>query len=64
MRMIEKAVTKDWTPSQPLKEDIHLQEFPPLQDAHTSLHMDTQKRLDLSAQQEVCAFTVSEACIV
>ena len=53
LRMVKKAATQEWTPTQPLCEDIHLERFTPLEDAHASLEFNAQKRLDLTPQQEV-----------
>lgn len=51
--MVEKAATREWTATQPLCEDIHLEELSALEEAHTSLEFEPQKRLDLTQEQEV-----------
>jgi hypothetical protein len=53
MRMVSESESRDWSPSQPLHEDVHLQEFQPLSDLQRDIVFDVHNRLDLSKKQEV-----------
>lgn len=51
--MLKAALAPDWQQHHPLQEDIHVHKFPPLIEAQKSQAYDTNRRLELTAQQEV-----------
>ena len=53
MRIVAEADSRDWSPTQPLHEDVHLQDFVPLSDLQRDIVFDLHNRLELSKQQEV-----------
>ena len=53
LHMVESAAAqRDWIPTQPLAEDLHLKMFPPLEECQATLVFDTNRRLDLDSHQE------------
>ena len=53
MKDVQEAQTRKWNPVLPLREDLHMQAFPPLQDEHRSLNFNPNARPKLCQQQEV-----------
>ena len=53
LKAVQEAQTRKWNPTIPLREDLHLQSFPPLQDEHRFLNFIPSARPKLSQEQEV-----------
>ena len=61
LHMVKIAASDSTMPTQPLREDIHLNCFAPLKETQKSLNFDPRERLDLSPQQEVTCVDVEGA---